>query len=65
MVTYISTTHGIQIRRMIRSAPLYLGGPVAVGFLAATVVRNEILPVCKVTDLFSEGAVSQYSPKRQ
>lgn len=50
---------------MIRSAPLYLGGPVAIGFLAAVVVRNEILPVCRVTDLVSEGAVSQYSFKRQ
>jgi len=46
---------------VIRSAPLSLGGPVAIGFLAATVVRNEILPVCKVTDFIPEGAVSQYS----
>ena len=59
------TAHGIQIRRVIRSAPLSLGGPVAIGFLAATVVRNEILPVCKVTDFIPEGAVSQDSLKRQ
>lgn len=64
-VTYISTAHGIQIRRIVMITPLYLGGKVAIGFLAALVVRNEILPVCKVTDLVLEGAVSQYSFKWQ
>lgn len=39
--------------------------PVAIGFLAALVVRDETPPVCRVSDLIPDGAVSQFSFKRQ
>lgn len=48
-----------------RSAPLHLGGAIAIRFLAAEVVRDALLPICKVTDLVPEGAVSLSSFKRQ
>lgn len=65
---WVTTCHlcaWTPIRSIFGSALLHLGGAIAIGFLAAAVVRDALLPNCKVTDLVPEGAVSWTSFKRQ